>query len=196
MNEVFNKIKTHFENNNNKKFINKLFIILLASIILLIIVNNFFDKEEDNSKYLIDVNKKEYTSMEDGDYSIYLEERLANILGQLKGVGKVNVMVTLESTVEKITAKDTTRTSEATEEEDAEGGTRITEREDLTVKVVTKGNNDDLLIVKEIKPKVQGVIVMAEGADDPFLKESLYEAVKTVLGITGNKVQIFSSKGD
>ena len=32
---------------------------------------------------------------------------------------------------------------------------------------------------------------MAEGAEDGLVKETLYEAVKTVLGISGNKVQIF-----
>lgn len=196
MNEIFNKVKVHFEKINNKKFINNLFIILTGSIILLIIANNFFDKKKDNTKYLIDENKKEYTSTVEEDYSIYLEDKLASILSQLKGVGKVDVMITLESTVEKVTAKDTTKVIENSIEEDAEGGTRKIEKEDLTIKVVTKGNNDGLLIVKEIKPKIQGVIVMAEGADDPLLKESLYEAVKTVLGIKGNKVQIFSSKGD
>ncbi len=196
MNEILNKVKIYFEKVNNKKFINNLFIILLGAIILLIIVNKFVDKGNQKPKYLIDDKQKEYVAIGEEDYSLYLEEKLSSILSQLKGVGRVDVMITLESTVEKVTANDTTKVSENTIEEDAEGGTRKMEREDLTVKVVTDGNNDGLLIVKEIKPKVQGVIVMAEGADDPILKESLYEAVKTVLGIKGNKVQIFSSKGD
>src|SRR5699024_2219295 len=147
-------------------------------------------------KYLIDETKKDYIDTTEKDYGLYLEDKLINILSELKGVGRVNVMITLESTVEKIAAKNTTTVSENTVEEDAEGGRRKMDREELTVQIVTKRNNDDLLIIKEIKPKVQGVIVMAEGADDPLLKESLYEAVKTVLGIKGNKVQIFSSKED
>lgn len=196
MNEIFNKIKIHFEKMNNKKFINNLFIILLGSIILLIIANIFLDKEANNPRYLLDENKIEYDGMEKEDYSLYLEDKLVNILSELKGVGKVNVMVTLESTVEKVTVNNTTKITESTLEEDAEGGTRKVEREDLTREVLTKGNDDSLLVVKEIKPNVQGVIVMAEGAEDPLIKETLYEAVKTVLGIKGNKVQIFSSKGD
>lgn len=196
MNEIFNKIKIHFEKMNNKKFINNLFIILLGSIILLIIANIFLDKEANNPRYLLDENKIEYDGMEKEDYSLYLEDKLINILSELKGVGKVNVMVTLESTVEKVTVNNTTKITESTLEEDAEGGTRKIEREDLTSEVLTKGNDDSLLVVKEIKPNVQGVIVMAEGAEDPLIKETLYEAVKTVLGIKGNKVQIFSSKGD
>ncbi len=196
MKDIFNKIKIHLEKNNNKKFIHNLFIILLASIILLIIANASIDRKKNNPKYLIDETKKDYIDTTEKDYGLYLEDKLINILSELKGVGRVNVMITLESTVEKIAAKNTTTVSENTVEEDAEGGTRKMDREDLTVQVVTKGNNDDLLVIKEIKPKVQGVIVMAEGADDPLLKESLYEAVKTVLGIKGNKVQIFSSKED
>lgn len=196
MKDIFNKIKIHLEKNNNKKFIHNLFIILLASIILLIIANASIDRKKKNPKYLIDETKKDYIDTTEKDYGLYLEDKLINILSELKGVGRVNVMITLESTVEKIAAKNTTTVSENTVEEDAEGGTRKMDREDLTVQVVTKGNNDDLLVIKEIKPKVQGVIVMAEGADDPLLKESLYEAVKTVLGVKGNKVQIFSSKED
>lgn len=196
MKDIFNKIKIHLEKKNNKKFIHNLFIILLASIILLIIANASIDRKKNNPKYLIDETKKDYIDTTEKDYGLYLEDKLINILSELKGVGRVNVMITLESTVEKIAAKNTTTVSENTVEEDAEGGTRKMDREDLTVQVVTKGNNDDLLVIKEIKPKVQGVIVMAEGADDPLLKESLYEAVKTVLGIKGNKVQIFSSKED
>ena len=36
--------------------------------------------------------------------------------------------------------------------------------------------------------------MIAEGAGDLEVKERLYEAVKTVLGIPGNKVEVYASK--
>ena len=89
--------------------------------------------------------------------SAYLEKKLANILSKLEGVGKVNVMVTLENSVEKVTATNTTQSKESIIENDGEGGTRQVQREDPTLQVVTRGNDGSLLVVKEIKPTVLGV---------------------------------------
>lgn len=193
MNDLFDKIKKHLESINNKKFINNLFIILGISIIFLIVANYILDskKEAPNTENEF---KSQVSYEEEMDYSAYLEKKLANILSKLEGVGEVNVMVTLENSVEKITATNTTKSTENIVENDGEGGTRQVQREDLTMQVVTRGSDGSLLVVKEIKPKVLGVIVIAEGVDDPEVKEKLYEAVKTVLGITGNKVQVYSSK--
>lgn len=194
MKKTIEKIKLHLEKINNKKFINNLIIILLGCIIVLIVVNVLLDDKDLESSGMTSEIGSNYDNSVERDYGDYLEKKLEKILGQLKGVGKVSVMVTLESSTEKITANNTTKTIENTVEEDAEGGKREINREDVTIQVVTEGNDENLLIVKEIKPDVQGVIVVAEGADDANVKESLYEAVKTVLNIKGNKVQIFSNK--
>jgi len=193
MNDLFEKIKKHLENINNKKFINNLFIILGISIIFLIVANCILGSKKEVAN-LENEFKSQISYEEEMDYSAYLEKKLENILSKLEGVGKVNVMVTLENSVEKITATNTSQTTESIVENDGEGGTRHVQREDLTLQVVTKGNDGSLLVVKEIKPKVLGVIVIAQGAEDPEVKEKLYEAVKTVLGIKGNKVQVYSSK--
>lgn len=188
------KIKKHLEKMNNKEFINNLFIILIISIIILLVANTFLktrNKEIDSLNEIVELQNTNYF---EEDYSTYLEKKLINILSKINGVGNINVMVTLENSSEKIAATNTTTTTEQTLENDSEGGTREIIREDQTTQVMTKGNDDSLLVVKEIKPKVQGVIVVADGAEDPTLKEKLYEAVKTALGITGNKVQVYSSK--
>jgi len=194
MSDLLEKIKKHLENmNNNKKFINNLFIILIISIIFLIIANYILDSRKATVSTESEF-KSQISYEEEVDYSAYLEKKLENILSKLDGVGKVNVMVTLENSVEKVTATNTTKSSENIVENDGEGGTRQVQREDLTTQVVTRGSDGSLLVVKEIKPKVLGVIVVAEGAEDPEVKEKLYEAVKTVLGVKGNQVQVYPSK--
>ncbi len=194
MNDILDKIKKYLEKMNNKKFINNLFIILLISIIFLIVANYFLGSKTKNTNNNSNEYIKEIEYDLESDYSAYLERKLVSILSKLNGVGKVSVMVTLENSIEKVTASNTTKTTENTVENDSEGGTREVHREDLTTQVMTRGNDGSLLVVKEIKPTVQGVIVVAEGADDPEIKEMLYDAVKTVLGIKGNKVQVYSSK--
>ena len=128
------------------------------------------------------------------DYSSYLEKKLENILGKLNGVGEISVMITLEDSSEKVPATNTTKTTETTKELDSEGGTREVNREDITSQMVSKSNDGSLVLLKEVKPNVKGVIVVAEGANDLIIMEKLYEAVKTVLGISGNRVQVYSSK--
>lgn len=194
MKEILEKIKRHLEEMNNKKFINNLFIILIISIMFLIASNVFLDSNKEKEEYVIDEQPKEYNYNTENDYSDYLEKKLVNILSKLNGVGKVNVMVTLEDSVEKVTAANSTTTTEKSVENDSEGGTREVVREDLIVQVVTKGNDDSLMVVKEVQPTVQGVIVVADGANDPEVREILYDAVKTVLGVKANKVQVYPSK--
>lgn len=190
MEELISRIKKHLEEMNNKKFINNLFIILLASVIVLIGISIFTDKKD-----LVEAPARvvEEVSLED-DYSIYLEQRLAKILEKLEGVEEVSVMITLEESIESVPASNTTKTIERTKEVDAQGGTREINREDTNIQVVSGTSNDSMVLLKEINPTVKGVIVVARGADDPIVLEKLYEAVKTVLGIAGNRVQVYSSK--
>ncbi|NLN14973.1 MAG: sporulation stage III protein AG [Tissierellia bacterium] len=192
MDELLRKIKNYLENLDNKKFIGNVFVVLVLSIVLLIILNSFTSTDKKDSPRVIKENPTEYNSLMKEEYEGYIEDKLASILSKLKGVGKVDVMVTLEDSSEKIPAFNVTTTREITNESDSQGGVREITREDETKQVVS--STDDITVLKEIKPNIKGVIVVAEGAEDGLVKETLYEAVKTVLGISGNKVQIFPSK--
>lgn len=194
VNEILEKIKKHLGAMNNKKMINNLFILLLVTIIILIISNIFLDSNKIDKEYDIDNGLNEYNYNIEDDYSDYLEKKLIRILSKFDGVDEVDVMITLEDSVEKITAANTTTTSESNLENDGEGGTREVIREDLSVQIITKGNDESLMVTKEIKPTIKGVIVIVDGEVDPILKEILYESVKTVLGVKGNRVLVYSSK--
>ena len=58
------------------------------------------------------------------EYAAYLEEKLKKMLEAVQGLGEVEVMVTLESSEEKIVEKDMTAERSNTEEQDAAGGAR------------------------------------------------------------------------
>ncbi|MDR7870009.1 MAG: sporulation stage III protein AG [Tissierellaceae bacterium] len=192
MEDLIKKIKKHLENLDNKKFIGNIFIILVLSVVLLVMLNGYTSNDKNKDTTVIKEKSNEYNNLVKDDYESYIEDKLSEILSKLKGVGSVDVMVTLEDSVEKIPASNVTTTREITNELDAQGGTREVSREDETIQVVNTSN--DVVVLKEVKPSIKGVIVVAEGAEDVVVLETLYEAVKTVLGVTGNKVQIFPSK--
>lgn len=195
---LLDKLKEMMNKKDSKKFTSNLLVLLSIGIILLIASKVFLKDESGTSSYPVGdstldnrlINEKNYLI---DDYAKNIEDKLQEILGQIKGVGSVKVMVTLEDTAERIPVFNTTSSQEKSNEKDSQGGTRETSREDQTYQVVTGKGSDSLLIVKEVKPKVKGVIVVAEGAEDIQVKERLYAAVRTVLGISANRVEVFSS---
>ena len=156
---------------------------------------SLFNEDLSNKKNeTIQVNKKDTSNIElHKDYGQLLEKRLEIILSEIKGVGKVKVMITLEETTEKIPATNSKINNEKTMETDSQGGVREINREDSNIEIATIGSDGSVLVLKEIQPKVKGVIVVAEGAYDLEIKEKLYQAVKTVLGVSGNRVEVYSS---
>lgn len=193
MEEIISKIKKYFNEMDSKKFKYNLFIIFTIGIILLIVANIFTEDKKPRDTNLETEKILDDTKNFHLDYVSILEEKLEEILNELKGVSNVKVMITLEDTIEKIPAINTTKNNETTNEVDSQGGTRETLREDTTIQIVT-GNEGSLRVLKEVEPTVKGVIVIAEGAENLEVKEMLYDAVKTVLGVSGNRVEVYSSK--
>lgn len=190
--KIIKKIKEYLEHMSNKDIMRNLFIILIIGIILFILADIFINN---GSRQIIksdETGKVDDLNYNYSDYSTLLENKLENILSQLKGVGEVKVMITLEDTTEVIPAFNTTKNNETTKETDSQGGTREIVREDMTIQVVTNDNGEPI-VLKEIKPTIKGVIVIADGAENLEVKEMVYEAVKTVLGIPGNRVEVYSS---
>ncbi len=190
---LITKFKLFLEEKNSKKFMRSLLIVLLVGALLLIISSILFDNKDKKDPFIKNKLPDEDLEFKTEDYAEMLEKKLEYTLGQISDVGEVSVMITLEDTAEKVPATNTTKNQETSNEEDSQGGNREVLREDSTSQVVTKGGEGTLIVLKEIKPEVKGVIVVAEGAEDLQVEEKLYHAVKTVLDIPGNKVEIYSS---
>ena len=187
------KVKEILKNLTEKKHINNLIIIFIIGIIIMITVSLFNEDLSNKKNETIQVNKKDTSNIElHRDYGQLLEERLEIILSEIKGVGKVKVMITLEETKEKIPATNSKINNEKTMETDSQGGVREINREDSNIEIATISDGS-VVVLKEMQPKVKGVIVVAEGAYDLEIKEKLYQAVKTVLGVSGNRVEVYSS---
>ncbi|GAB6099036.1 hypothetical protein JCM16358_09150 [Halanaerocella petrolearia] len=126
-----------------------------------------------------------------------LENKLERILATVAGVGEVQVDITLDSGSEYIYVRDNSHSNKEIVEEDNNGGTRKTtetEREDKLV-VLDSSGSEKPVVRKEIKPKIRGVLVVAEGAANSHIKAELIRAVEVGLGIPSYKIAILPQEG-
>lgn len=163
--------------------------VCIISLVLLSFLPGGDKKIQDKDKEEAKVQNQKKVAQEDEKESI--ESRLKKILSQIDGAGDVDVMVTFESSEELQPAFNSNSTTEKTEEKDAQGGVRtITTSSDN--KTMVTSNSSNPVIIKTTEAKVKGVIVVASGANNPTVKETLYSAVQTSLQISGHQVEIYS----
>lgn len=121
-----------------------------------------------------------------------LENRLSSVLSQMSGVGDAAVMITLSSSAEKVVEKDVETSNETVTESDSQGGSRTTKngnRGETTI-YSDKDSAGEPYISKELSPKVEGVIVIAEGGDNALVKQNITEVVQALFGIDTHKIRI------
>ena len=124
-----------------------------------------------------------------------LEKRLAGILGQVSGAGEVEVMISWESTEEKVVEKDQPISRSNTTENDSAGGSRsFYQYEEQESTVYGDGEGESPFVTKILAPKVRGVLVLAQGAGTGEVSNSLSEAVQALFGIGADKVKVLRKR--
>lgn len=146
-----------------------LIIIILVGVVFMLFPS-------DNEK----TNKTPTT--ENKEIALNYQKDLEDILSQISGVGDVRVMVTYSSSFEKSVAYE--KNSNKNEKKDGDN-TVINETSSQTNVVLSSG---EPFVVKEIYPEIQGVVVVADGADDILVKQNITNAVTTALSIAPHKV--------
>ncbi len=131
-------------------------------------------------------------------YEEQQEARLEEILRKVEGVGEVEVMITLQASSEKVVEKDQPSTSQDVEEQDSGGGTRSTQDRswsESTVYWEQENGSRTPYVIKELKPRVEGVIVIAQGGGDPEIKQNIMEAVQALFPVEAHKIKIMKMEG-
>ena len=126
------------------------------------------------------------------EYIAGLEYRLTELLSQIDGVGRTQVMVTLASGVEYVYARDETRNIDLVRDGNDEA--RIIHQtenvEERFILVDTERGRREPLVLKRLQPRIQGVIVVCEGADDIRVEKKVISVVTTALGIPSTRVSV------
>lgn len=160
-------------------FIIGVFLVIISNT--LSSITNEVEKEE-----VISVNNEVYESAE---YEVQLENKLEDILSLVSGAGKVECMITFENSKEVVFAKDIVNESSEVIEKDSQNGERTTINESKDEKLVF-GNSSEPVIIKELVPKVSGVVIVAEGGSNAHIKKSFVDVATSLLGVESHKVQI------
>jgi len=124
-----------------------------------------------------------------------LEEELEAFLSLVDGAGRVRVMVSAFGGRETVFAVDTTSNHSYVMEEDAQGGTRDQRQistQEQTVIITDRNGLDQPLILREIDHRIEGVVIIAEGGADPFVRDALTRAAMAVLGTEAHRVQVLA----
>ena len=125
------------------------------------------------------------------EYVAYLEEKLKKMLESVRGLGEVEVMITLESSEERIVEKDMTAERSQTEEQDSAGGTRTVSSSNTGYQTVYQdGSQGSPFVVKTITPKVEGVLVVAEGAGKGNMTSEITQIAQALFDVEAHKVKV------
>ena len=163
---IFDRIKTCFTNIKKNR---KIQYFLLFIFIVILVFTLFFSKN---------TNEKVQTD----EVTLYvenLEKRLSSTLSKISGAGDVSVMITVESGKETVLATKIITTQNS-------NGTIIEETPVLV--------NGKTVVLKEMFPKIIGVLIVASGADNIVTRSNLQNATLSLLDIELNQIEILTRK--
>lgn len=175
--------------------IDKLIMIFLAGILLLVLSIPSFTKTDTGSKTAESTGtaRVQNESSTEADYTRQMEQKLTDILSEVEGIGKIKVMITLKASKERVPLKDSPYTEESDTQEDGAGGTKESKsvtREDETVMVSDGSGQSQPYVVKETEPKVEGILVLAQGGDNSKLINEIVEAVQVLFDVPSHKIKV------
>ncbi len=174
MTEVLNKIK------NTVKKDKKLLVLLVCGILGIVLIalselsdNAVTKQDADNNKEQISVS-----------YEAQLEERLCNIVSQVKGVGSVKVMIKTNGTEQ----------SELAQNSSSNRGSDGDVKAENEYVIVGSHSDEQGVLLKKSFPEIQGVIIVCDGGDDIKIQNSIINAVSSLLGISKNNIAVLKMK--
>lgn len=113
-----------------------------------------------------------------------LAEQLAQIIGKIRGAGKVEVMLTVSAGAQTIYQTDPKGSFSADSGSDQQE----------TVLITSSDKNQAGLIKQILPERYLGAIVVCQGADDPAVRLAIVEAVSDVTGLSTDKISVLRMK--
>ena len=140
--------------------------VILALVVILIVFIGTGSKNTSNSNI-------------EETYISQMEHKICSVVENIAGSGKAKLAISYSSNEEHVYAYETTTTT----------SNGVTKQTSSIVSV--KG---EPLVTKTLPPKILGVVVVAEGADNPVVRLKIIEVVVTLLNVQQKDVQVFTYK--
>ncbi len=171
----------------NPKFIKAVVIVGLVGILFILMSGLFTDKKENSE--VTQTSDIAYISLT--QYENELEQNLADIISSINGAGKTRVLLTMDSTVEQVYATD----KNMAQNDSKNSGDNTESKKDTSatttyITVELSDGTQQTVLLKEIQPKVRGVLVVCSGGDNNVVKEKIVDAVTKVLDISSSRVSV------
>ncbi len=191
------------EKANWKRYLKKenMVVLFLLGVLLMVIAiptDSKTAKEKDGVSAVQETVKEQAAGRnEDGtqerDQEQELERQLEEVLAAMDGVGQVKVLITWKDKGEQIVEKDSPFAQEILSENDAQGGSRSqTKRQEESATVyVTDGSGNKIPYVKKtIQPKIEGIMVVAQGGGDPVIQKNISDVIQALFPVAAHKIKV------
>lgn len=160
--------------------------LILILVAMIFLVFSFMGGDDNKDEAIKEMETSECITDYD-DVNTYIkkqEEKLENMLNMVEGVGKAEVMITVSTSVNKNVLKEK-------QYEKQSDGTDLVYSEDVrTVYVNDEAGNEIPYVINEEMPKIEGVLVVAQGADDIYVKEKIINIIKALFAVNINKISV------
>lgn len=178
----------------------KILIFFLLGVFFLLIATPVSDltgnrKKQKNTNADTGEQTQQKKTEEKDAYITALENKLEQTIEGMEGAGKVDVMITLKDNGEKILDKNQPYESEeeTNTDENKESKKNRIQNQQETVLVEKEGDTEPI-IVRELYPDIEGVVVVCEGGDNSALTVKIKEAVQALFSIDAHKIVVCKSK--
>ena len=120
------------------------------------------------------------------------EKETENILSKVQGIGKVDVMITLASSEEKVTMQDNDVSNDDTAQTQKDGESQnrsqYTSRSENVL--IEQDGTKSPYVVQINSPKIEGICVVAKGAQNSTMKTEIIEAIQALFSIEAHKIKV------
>lgn len=184
------------DNSDKSKNPSNWFILLCVGLVLFFLSSTIFDTKDNKAKNSNLIPEKTVQQSQ-ASYEANMEKRLKTILSNVEGAGNVEVMLTISYGKEIVLANDTVTQQNESDEKDNAGGTRNNKnysQEKKTVMYTPSNGNSEPVVLKEIEPKIEGIIIVAEGGDNIVVQQNLIKASQALFNIPAHKIEVFKMK--
>lgn len=183
-----------------KRKMENIVVFIIILIITVLVINSMWSKDKEKAENKVTDSSKVLASADttEGKTEEDLENKLADILETINGVGKVKVLIKYSESSSVVAMYNETSSESKSEEKNGDGETKnTTETENKKEIVYTDEDGESKPITeKVVMPVIEGAIITAQGASNSSVKTSIISAVEAVTGLAVHKIQVFEMKDE
>ena len=150
-------------------------LVALVGVVLMLLPSGGSSESQDSTE---PVNVSEAYSLQE------TEKRLEQLLGRIRGVGQVQVMLTLKCGSALQLAENSSTSQRETEA-----------RQERDVVTIHRGSGyEDVVVTEQVYPTYQGAVVVCQGAGDSGVHLAVIEAVSVLTGLGSDRITVVQWK--